>query len=368
MTTGAKKLRDAYAIKKGAPVYMKEFGYYCLDRWIAEGHIRSAEDLRGPCGFDEPGAHYLHNLGGCEAPFVPAFDVEILEDRGAYELVRDFAGRHVLYFKGRRNGFMPEYVGHPVKDRKTWEELCKWRMEPRNPRRIEMIGEALNAALPVARSGLIISQYIVGGYMYLRSLIGPTELLFKFYDEPDLIHDCMEAWYNVADFVTSEYQRELAFDEILFDEDICYNHGSLISPAMIKEFLFPYYTRLIANIKKRQKDARHVYVYVATDGYCPPVMPLYEKIGMDVMGPFEAASNNDVVEIGRMYPNLVITGGMDKRVLAAGKDEIDRMVDRIMPVMKERGGYIPTCDHGVPEEVSFENFIHFRKRLLEYSG
>jgi hypothetical protein len=35
--------------------------------------------------------------------------------------------------------------------------------------------------------------------------------------------------------------------------------------------------------------------------------------------------------------------------------------------MKKRGGYIPTCDHGVPAEVSFENYIHFRKRLQEFA-
>ena len=368
MTDGAKKLRDTYAIKKGAPVYMKEFGYFTLDRWISEGHIKSADDLRGLCGFDDPGIYGLGNLGGCEAPFVPEFETEVLEDRGAHELVRDTAGRHVLCFKGRRNGFMPEYVDHPVKDMETWETLCKWRMDPRAPGRAENIDKTLAAAEPAVQKGLMISQYIVGGYMYLRSLIGPTELLLMFYDNPALIRDCMETWLDVADFVTARYQAKLAFDEILFDEDICYNHGSLISPAMIEEFILPYYQQLIDNIKRRQRaDGRHLYIQVATDGYCPPVMSTYEIIGMDVMCPFEAASNNDVVEIGRQYPNLVISGGMDKRVLAAGKDAIDRMVDSIVPAMKERGGYIPTCDHGVPEEVSFENFIHFRKRLLEFA-
>jgi len=47
--------------------------------------------------------------------------VEILEDRGEHEVERDHAGRHVLYFKGRRSGFMPEYIEHPVKDRKSWK-------------------------------------------------------------------------------------------------------------------------------------------------------------------------------------------------------------------------------------------------------
>jgi len=61
-------------------------------------------------------------------------------------------------------------------------------------------------------------------------------------------------------------------------------------------------------------------------------------------------------------------GGIDKRVLAQGCDAIDRMVDRILPAMRERGGYHPTCDHGVPAEVPLENYLHYRRRCLEIGG
>jgi hypothetical protein len=81
---------------------------------------------------------------------------------------------------------------------------------------------------------------------------------------------------------------------------------------------------------------------------------------MDVMSPFEVASGCDVVEIGRQYPDLVIFGGIDKRILAQGKAPSTAMVERILPVMRARGGYIPTCDHGVPEEVPYENYLHYR--------
>ena len=62
---------------------------------------------------------------------------------------------------------------------------------------------------------------------------------------------------------------------------------------------------------------------------------------------------------------IAIFGGIDKRILATTKDKIDKELERILPVMRERGGYIPTCDHGVPEEVSLENYMHYRKRALE---
>ena len=85
------------------------------------------------------------------------------------------------------------------------------------------------------------------------------------------------------------------------------------------------------------------------------------------MSPFEVASKCDVVRTGREYPDLRLRGGFDKRILAAGPDAIDRELERIIPAMMARGGYIPTCDHGVPEEVSLESYLHYRRRMHEYS-
>ena len=33
--------------------------------------------------------------------------------------------------------------------------------------------------------------------------------------------------------------------------------------------------------------------------------------------------------------------------------------------MVERGGYYPTCDHGVPDNVRFEDYLYYRKRMCE---
>jgi hypothetical protein len=46
------------------------------------------------------------------------------------------------------------------------------------------------------------------------------------------------------------------------------------------------------------------------------------------------------------------------------------MTNRAKPTRQklERGGYIPTSDHGVPEEVAFDNYMHYRKRIVELGG
>lgn len=370
MCPSAAKLRDTYQCKPDAPFYRKTFGLWmCLDAWYDQGLDRNA-DLDALFMFDEPGYHELGQLGWCEGAFEPAFEECVLEDRGRHELVQDFAGREVLYFKGQRQGFMPEYVGHPVKDMETWQEHVKWRLDPETPARYTDFPERMAAARTAAARGLMIQQNLIGGYMFLRSLMGPEDIMYAFHDQPELIHDCMRTWLHLANGVMARHQQHITLDEIFLAEDICYNHGLLVSPEAVREFLFPYYQQLIANVRSRQLDPhRRLYIQIDTDGDCRPMIDLYrDGIGMDMLDPFEVASGCDVVQIGADYPDLIMSGGIDKRILAQDTDAIDRHLDAVLPVMRRRGGYIPTCDHGVPPEVSWHNYLHYRRRCVEYGG
>lgn len=366
MHPSARRLRDTYAITPGAPLFQKEFGYYCLDEWRQQG-LDPQADLAREFSFDEPATLGLGGLGWCEPAFWPIFEEKILEVRGPYEIVQDFAGRHVKCFAGRRNGFMPEYVDHVLKDRKSWEEQCLWRLDPDAPGRFEKLPQDMAKAVAAAAQGKMIVQRVAGAGMYLRAMLGVENMMLAFYDMPDVIHDAMAAWLKLAQAVTARHQEYVTFDEVFFAEDICYNHGSLVSPAVFQEFFFPYYQQLLSSIRSRQLDpSRRLHVNVDTDGYCVVVIDLYRQaIGLDVMSPFEVASGCDVVEIGRQFPFLVMSGGIDKRILARGPAAIDAMLERILPAMRARGGYIPTCDHGVPAEVTLADYRHYRRRAVE---
>lgn len=51
--------------------------------------------------------------------------------------------------------------------------------------------------------------------------------------------------------------------------------------------------------------------------------------------------------------------------VAAGPDAIDAELGRRLPGMTEKGGFIPMGDHQIPPEVSWENYLYYRKRLAE---
>ncbi len=333
-----------------------------IERWIGEGLTKDHAQHARIFGLDEPGQAILGNLGWCEPAFVPAIQEKVLQETAEYQVIRDIAGRTVKFFKGRRHGFMPTYLKHAVTSDRDWHEEVAPLLSPQTPARRQMFDEGIAQPIESARNGVFITQTCVGGYMYLRSLVGPEEICYMLLDNPALVHKMMQAWLELADAVTAATQKHLQIDEFFIAEDICYNHGLLISPDMVREFLFPYYQQLLANIRKRQ--SKRVYFHVDTDGNCQRAVDLYLEIGLDMMSPWEIAAGNDVVEVARKYPQLRMLGGIDKRVLAAGPAAIDEYLDRVIPFMVKRGGYIPTCDHGVPDNVSLESYLHYRRRMM----
>jgi uroporphyrinogen decarboxylase len=69
----------------------------------------------------------------------------------------------------------------------------------------------------------------------------------------------------------------------------------------------------------------------------------------------------------RRYPELALTGGIDKRALAAGPAAIDRELERVRPAV-ERGRYVPDLDHLIPDDVSWSNYCHYAEGLRRLVG
>jgi hypothetical protein len=225
------RMRATYAFEPVDHLIRTEFYIWgeALERWRHEGMPEGV----GPAklfGFDEAGGVNIGRLGWCEPAFVPAMTEEVLEVRGDYEIVRDNAGRTVQFFKGRRHGFMPVYLEHAVTGERDWAEDVAPLLSPGTPQRWDGFDADMARARDADAAGMFITQQCIGGYMYLRALVGPQELCYMFVDNPGLIHKMMATWLELADAVTARVQEHVEPDELYLGEDICYKHGLLISP------------------------------------------------------------------------------------------------------------------------------------------
>jgi uroporphyrinogen decarboxylase len=103
---------------------------------------------------------------------------------------------------------------------------------------------------------------------------------------------------------------------------------------------------------------------VDCDGDVSTLIPLFLEGGVNCMYPFEARANMDAVAIREQYgQRMSIICGIDKTALIKGREEIAKEVEsKVLPLAKTRG-YIPSVDHGVPSDVSFQNYAYYIELL-----
>ena len=108
--------------------------------------------------------------------------------------------------------------------------------------------------------------------------------------------------------------------------------------------------------------------FVDSDGNITDVIDGWVDGGVTCMFPVEVAAGSDPVEIREHWGrDVLMMGGVNKRALAAGRDEIVAELRHLKPLVDE-GGYIPHVDHRVPPDVSYEDYLFYLRTKREMYG
>jgi len=100
-----------------------------------------------------------------------------------------------------------------------------------------------------------------------------------------------------------------------------------------------------------------------------PFVPELVEIGLDALNPLEVKAGMDSKALKQQYSGKLVLHGGINAVLWDDFDAIADEMRRIIPVLKENGGYIFSSDHSVPSSVSLENFrriVELAKELGKY--
>ncbi|HQO37047.1 MAG TPA: uroporphyrinogen decarboxylase family protein, partial [bacterium] len=136
-------------------------------------------------------------------------------------------------------------------------------------------------------------------------------------------------------------------------------------PAMTREFLLPTYRKWVTEIRAGGCPI----VDMDSDGYVAELIPIWIEAGINCCDPIEVAAGNDIVEYRKRFgKHIAYTGAIDKRAIAAGSAEMQAEVLRVVPPLLVEGGFIPSCDHGVPPDISWPNFLEYSRLLAQLTG
>jgi uroporphyrinogen decarboxylase len=292
--------------------------------------------------------------------FIPPYDYKVIEENDQYVIARH---GHGIVTKALKEGTvdggrmcMDQYLEFPVKVHEDFADVKR--------RLIAGIAQRypgdLDAQIPAWRGRdypLVLGHNCAanGFYWRAREFMGTEALSFAFYEQPALIHEMMDFY---ADFIIETSRpvlEKIKVDYFVLNEDFAMKSGPLLGPEMFRTFIFPHLKRMVEFF--RAHGTR--YFAVDSDGDPTVLIPLLMDAGVDTVWPIERASNVSPMEWRRRFgPSLRLWGGIDKREIAKGPKAIREHLSELIPLIEE-GGYIPTIDHTVPPDVSWDNFRYY---------
>jgi uroporphyrinogen decarboxylase len=289
--------------------------------------------------------------------FIPRYEEAVLEDDGETRLIRDSNGivRRTLMVGaiGGASMSMDEYVDFPVKEPSDFEDIKK-RLIASDPARMPADLQSRKMAWSERDYPLVLGRNCAanGFYWRAREWMGTENLSYAWYDEPDMMHEMMEFF---ADFIIETSRPvldQVQVDFFTLNEDLSMKGGPLIGPDTYKTFILPHLKRLVAFL--HSYGIR--YVGIDSDGDPTVLIPMFLEAGVNLIWPIERASDVSPVGWRSMFGrDLRLSGGVDKRVLMKGPRAVRRHLVELIPLVEE-GGYIPSIDHTVPPDISWDQF------------
>ena len=342
------------------------------ERWFTEGLPTDVQNII-EYAYRQAGGKMELPKGGegfaVKERMMPEFEEKIIEKKADSQIVQDWKGNvceignefTIEYLRNAIDFVTRRWVKCPVENRTDWEDMKK-RYNPEEPSRISENPVELGTRLRNREH--VVAFHFSGPYWQLREWLGFEGLSMIFYDDPDLVREMIKFWEDYIARLLERAFEHCVPDMVHISEDMAYKGYSMVSPAMTREFIFPTWKRWGEMIKKAG-----VPIYaVDSDGYIGELIPIWIEAGLNVCDPMEVAAGNDINEFRRKFgKNMAFRGGVDKREMAKGGKYIENEMKRIEPVIRD-GGYIPGCDHGVPSDVSWPDFVHYVKLLSKATG
>jgi uroporphyrinogen decarboxylase len=182
-------------------------------------------------------------------------------------------------------------------------------------------------------------------------MIGTEEMLIAMFDDPDWVVDVFDTYLNVSlDLCQRILDEGYEFDGIFWYDDMGYKGSPFFSPSAYRELLKPFHKKAVDWAHERGMVAE-----LHSCGFIEPLLPDILETGVDMLNPLEVKAGMDPHRLKSQYgEKLAFHGGINAQLW----DDIELVkaeMERIIPIMKEGGGYIFASDHSIPNSVSFEN-------------
>ncbi len=201
------------------------------------------------------------------------------------------------------------------------------------------------------RAGFFLLRGVFARSWRLR---GMQKLLMDMLVRPGFVH-------RLAQMVT-DYNLELCqaaaearADALIVEDDIAGNHGPLMSPRHVREFVMPY-NQQVLDFAHRQglRVVRH------SDGNLWSLLDLFLDMGYDGLNPLEPQAGMDLKRVKDYCGDRIcLLGNIDcgELLCSGSEEEVETAVVRAIRDAAPGGGYVLCSSNSIHPGVKPENFL-----------
>ncbi|MBN1553298.1 MAG: hypothetical protein JXA11_01025 [Phycisphaerae bacterium] len=306
---------------------------------------------------------------GVNERLMPEFEEKILEHKNGHYICQDWKGNiceisdrfDLKYLRDAIDFVTRRWIKCPVENRDDWERL-KTRYNVDTPGRFPE--DFVERCKQAADRDWSLEVHFSGPFWILREWCGFEGLCMMMVDDPEFVDEMASFWRDFILQLLDRICEHVTPDLFHISEDMAYKAKAMISMDMTRRFCMPSWKAWSAKVR----NAGVPLVGIDSDGYIGELIPLWMEAGVNSCDPIEVAAHCDINEFRKQFGhNMSYRGGVDKRCIARGGEALRDELKRIEPVVRD-GGYIPGCDHGVPHDVSWENYVDYCRQLAEMTG
>jgi uroporphyrinogen decarboxylase len=324
-----------------------------IERWHREGMPEGVSFV------DFFGLDKIAYIGVDNSPRYPATVIEETED---YVITTTSWGATLKNWKHIAS--TPEFMAFRVDGPDAWQE-AKARMVPTEDRIPWQYLQTNYGRW--RREGQWIEAGLWFGFDVTHSwTVGTERLLIALLEDPEWCIDMFNHFLDVnIALLDRVWDAGYTFDAVSWPDDMGYKQNQFFSLRTYRKLLKPVHKRAVD-----WAHARGVKVRLHSCGDVRPFVPELVEIGIDGLNPLEVKAGMDPIHLKHTYGDAMLFHGGINAVLWDDKEAIEAEMREVIPVLKERGGYIFSSDHSVPSSVSLDNFryiVELAKELGSYA-
>ena len=278
----------------------------------------------------------------------PRYPVKVIEETKDYTISTSPWGVTMKQFK--KADSTPEFLDFTVTSRDEWEKAKK-KMDV-NSNRLNLISNKYNYIRAKREGGWISAQFWFGFDVAHSWMMGTENMLILMYEDPELVQDIYNTYLDrcIAHF-DMLYDKGYRFDEITWPDDMGYKNTTFFSLDMYRNLLKPVHARAV-----KWAHDHGAYARLHSCGDIMTFVPDLVEIGIDALNPLEVKAGMEPLKIKKEFGDKLTLHGGINAVLWDDKEAIIAEIERVVPQLKENGGYIFSSDHSIPNSVSLDNF------------